>query len=166
MKLNELFGIKYPFIQGGMANIATGAFAAAVSNAGALGTIGAGGMNTEQLREEIRTCKDKTQNPFAVNLMLMNPHADEMAKMLVEEGVKIVTTGAGMPGKYLPMWKESGMKVFPVTSSVAIAKRLEKATLQTIEEGYMTGDIARIAEPKAKDVLDSWEFISAIRSRL
>ena len=160
MKLNELFGIKYPFIQGGMANIATGAFAAAVSNAGALGTIGAGGMNTEQLREEIRTCKDKTQNPFAVNLMLMNPHADEMAKMLVEEGVKIVTTGAGMPGKYLPMWKESGMKVFPVTSSVAIAKRLEKEGADGIiaegtESGGHVGEMTTMALiPQMVDALN------------
>lgn len=126
MKLNEMLNTKYPIIQGGMANIATGAFAAAVSNAGALGLIGAGGMTAEMLREEIRTCKKLTDKPFGVNLMLMNPQADEMAKVLVEEGVKYVTTGAGSPGKYMPMFKEAGMIVMPVVASVALAKMMER----------------------------------------
>ena len=101
--LNEILGTKYPIIQGGMANIATGEFAAACSNAGALGLIGAGGMNAETLRENIRRCKELTDKPFGVNIMLMHPQADEFAKIVVEEGVKVVTTGAGNPGKYLPM---------------------------------------------------------------
>lgn len=126
MKLNELLNIKYPIIQGGMANIATGAFAAAVSNAGALGLIGAGGMTADMLREQIRICKGLTDKPFGVNLMLMNPQADEMAKVIVEEGVKYVTTGAGSPGKYMPMFKEAGMIVMPVVASVALAKMMER----------------------------------------
>ena len=95
MRLDKMLGIKYPFIQGGMANIATGEFAAAVSNAGGLGLIGAGGMNTDMLRENIRKCRTLTDKPFGVNLMLMNPEADAMAELLVEENVKIVTTGYG-----------------------------------------------------------------------
>ena len=111
--LNEILGTKYPIIQGGMANIATGEFAAACSNAGALGLIGAGGMNAETLRENIHRCKALTDKPFGVNIMLMHPQADEFAKIVVEEGVKVVTTGAGNPGKYIPMWKEAGIKVIP-----------------------------------------------------
>ena len=99
MKINELLGTEFPIIQGGMANIATGAFAAAVSNAGALGLIGSGGMDADTLRKEIQTAKAATDKPFGVNLMLMNPHIDELAKVVVEEGVKVVTTGAGNPGK-------------------------------------------------------------------
>ena len=111
--LNEILGTKYPIIQGGMANIATGEFAAACSNAGALGLIGAGGMNVETLRENIRRCKALTDKPFGVNIMLMHPQADEFAKIVVEEGVKVVTTGAGNPGKYISMWKEAGIKGSP-----------------------------------------------------
>ena len=99
MKLNELLGTEFPLIQGGMANIATGEFAAAVSNAGALGLIGAGGMNADTLREHIRRCKALTNKPFGVNIMLMNPAAAEMAKVVVEEGVQVVTTGAGVPSQ-------------------------------------------------------------------
>lgn len=105
MRLDKMLGIKYPFIQGGMANIATGEFAAAVSNAGGLGLIGAGGMNTDMLRENIRKCRTLTDKPFGVNLMLMNPEADAMAELLVEENVKIVTTGAGSPGQIYGKWK-------------------------------------------------------------
>ena len=119
MRLDKMLGIKYPCIQGGMANIATGEFAAAVSNAGGLGLIGAGGMNTEMLRDQIRRCKALTDKPFGVNLMLMNPDAPEMARMIVEEGVKIVTTGAGSPSSYMPLWKENGMIVMPVVSSTS-----------------------------------------------
>ena len=95
--LNEILGTKYPIIQGGMANIATGEFAAACSNAGALGLIGSGGMDADALRENIRHCRALTDQPFGVNIMLMHPQADEFAKIVVEEGVKIVTTGAGNP---------------------------------------------------------------------
>ena len=124
MKLNEILGTEFPLIQGGMANIATGEFAAAVSNAGALGIIGAGGMNADTLRENIRRCKELTDKPFGVNIMLMNPAAPEMAKVVVEEGVKVVTTGAGVPSQYVPAWKEAGIKVFPVVAATTLVKRL------------------------------------------
>jgi len=140
MRLNELLGTKYPFIQGGMANIATGEFAAAVSNAGGLGLIGAGGMNVDMLRENIRTCKSLTDKPFGVNLMLMNPQADEMADLIVEEGVKIVTTGAGNPAKHIEKWKASGMKIMPVVSAVALAKKMESLGVDAvIAEGTESG---------------------------
>ena len=160
MKLNEMLGIKYPFIQGGMANIATGTFAAAVSNAGGLGLIGAGGMTTEMLREEIHTAKRLTDKPFGVNLMLMNPHVDEMAELLVEEKIQIVTTGAGNPGKYVPMWKEHGMKVFPVVSSTLLAKRMERAGVDAViaegtESGGHVGEMTTMAlVPQMVDALD------------
>ena len=124
MKLNELLGTEFPLIQGGMANIATGEFAAAVSNAGALGLIGAGGMNADTLREHIRRCKALTNKPFGVNIMLMNPAAAEMAKVVVEEGVQVVTTGAGVPSQYIPAWKEAGIKVFPVVPATTLVRRL------------------------------------------
>lgn len=140
MKINDYFGIKYPFIQGGMANIATGEFAAAVSNSGGLGLIGAGGMNSEELRENIRKCRSLTENPFGVNLMLMHPEADEMAEVIVDENVKIVTTGAGSPGKYMEKWKCAGITVIPVVSSVALAKRMERIGADMIiAEGTESG---------------------------
>ena len=140
MKINELLGTEFPIIQGGMANIATGAFAAAVSNAGALGLIGSGGMDAETLRKEIRAAKASTDKPFGVNLMLMNPHIDELAKVVVEEGVKVVTTGAGNPGKYVPAWKEAGIKVFPVVAAPILAKRLERYHVDGfIAEGTESG---------------------------
>ena len=138
--LNEILGTKYPIIQGGMANIATGEFAAACSNAGALGLIGAGGMNAETLRENIRRCKALTDKPFGVNIMLMHPQADEFAKIVVEEGVKVVTTGAGNPGKYMDAWKAAGIKVIPVVPSVALAKRMERAGADAVvAEGTESG---------------------------
>ena len=140
MRLDEMLGIKYPFIQGGMANIATGEFAAAVSNAGGLGLIGAGGMNAEMLRENIRKCKELTDKPFGVNLMLMNPEADAMAEVIVEENVKIVTTGAGSPAKYMEKWKANGMMVIPVVSSSALAIRMERFGADAvIAEGTESG---------------------------
>ena len=140
MKLNELLGIEFPIIQGGMANIATGEFAAAVSNAGALGLIGAGGMNADTLRENIRRCKALTDKPFGVNIMLMNPAAPEMARVVVEEGVKVVTTGAGVPSQYVPAWKEAGIKVFPVVAAPVLAKRLERYGIDgVIAEGTESG---------------------------
>lgn len=126
MRLNEELGIKYPFIQGGMANIAVGEFAAAVSNAGGLGLIGAGGMNTEMLEENIHKCRKLTDKPFGVNIMLMNPEAAQMAELVAKERVAVVTTGAGNPAPYIGKWKAEGIKVMPVMSSVMIAKRLEK----------------------------------------
>ena len=139
-KLNEILGTEFPFIQGGMANIATGAFAAAVSNAGAMGLVGSGGMDAEALRREIRTAKDNTDKPFGVNLMLMNPHIDDLAKVVVEEGVRFVTTGAGNPGKYVPAWKDAGIKVFPVVAAPILAKRLERYGVDGfIAEGTESG---------------------------
>ena len=140
MKLNELLGIEFPLIQGGMANIATGAFAAAVSNAGALGLVGSGGWDAETLRREIRIAKEHTDKPFGVNLMLMNPHIDDLAKVVVEEGVAVVTTGAGNPGKYVPAWKEAGIRVFPVVAAPILAKRLERLGVDGfIAEGTESG---------------------------
>lgn len=140
MKINELLNTKYPFIQGGMANIATGEFAAAVSNAGGLGLIGAGGMDADILRENIRKCRKLTDKPFGVNIMLMNPHADAMAQVVVEEGVKIVTTGAGNPGKYVEMWKNAGIIIIPVVASVALAKKMESLGVDAlIAEGTEAG---------------------------
>lgn len=140
MKINELLNIEFPIFQGGMANIATGAFAAAVSNAGALGIIGAGGMTADVLQEHIRTCKSLTDRPFGVNIMLMNPEADRMAELAAREKVSVVTTGAGNPGKYVKRWKEAGIKVFPVVSSVALAKRLSGLGVDgVIAEGCESG---------------------------
>ena len=140
MKLNELLNIKYPIIQGGMANIATGAFAASVSNAGGLGLIGAGGMNAKMLKAEIQACKKLTNQPFGVNIMLLNPDAKEMAQIVIDEHVPVVTTGAGNPGVYIKMWKEAGIKILPVVPSVALAKRLERAGVDgLIVEGCEAG---------------------------
>lgn len=140
MKLNELLNIKYPIIQGGMANIATGEFAAAVSNAGGLGLIASGGWNAEQIREQIHICRSHTDKPFGVNLMLMNPDVDNIAAMLVEEKVSVITTGAGTPEKYVDAWKASGAKVIPVVASVALAKRMERMGCDAvIAEGGESG---------------------------
>ena len=157
MRLDKMLGIKYPFIQGGMANIATGEFSAAVSNAGGLGLIGAGGMNTEMLRENIRKCKTLTDKPFGVNLMLMNPDAPQMAEMIVEEGVKIVTTGAGNPAQFMPLWKEHGLMVIPVVSSSILAKRMEQCGADAVvaegtESGGHVGEMTTMAlVPKVVD---------------
>ena len=132
MKLADLLGTKYPLIQGGMANIATGEFAAAVSNAGGLGLIAAGSMNAETLREQIHKCRELTDKPFGVNIMLMNPDVDAIAQMVIDENIKVVTTGAGNPGKYMVAWKEAGLKVLPVAATVALAKRLERSGADAI----------------------------------
>ena len=138
--LNELLGTRYPLIQGGMANIATGEFAAACSNAGALGLIGSGGMNAEELRANIRRCRERTDKPFGVNIMLMHPEADTFAQIVVEEGVRVVTTGAGNPGKYLPQWKQAGITVIPVVSAALLARHLEKMGADAlIAEGTESG---------------------------
>ena len=160
MKLNELLGTEFPFIQGGMANIATGEFAAAVSNAGALGLIGSGGMNADSLRENIRRCKSLTDKPFGVNLMLMNPSVDEMAKVVIEEGVKVVTTGAGNPGKYIPAWKEAGIIVIPVVAAAVLAKRLTRYGIDAViaegtESGGHVGEMTTMAlVPQVADAVD------------
>ena len=150
MKLNELLNIKYPIIQGGMANIATGEFAAAVSNAGGLGLIGAGGMNVETLKQNVDRCRELTDKPFGVNIMLMNPQAKEMAQLLIDENIQIVTTGAGNPGVYMKAWKDAGIIVFPVVPSVALAKRMERAGADGIivegcEAGGHIGEMTTMA---------------------
>ena len=150
MMINERLGIKYPFIQGGMANIATGEFAAAVSNAGGLGLIGAGGMTVEMLEENIHKCRQLTDKPFGVNIMLMNPQADEIAELVYREKIMVVTTGAGNPAKHVNKWKENGTIVMPVMSSVAIAKRLEAGGVDYIiaegtESGGHVGEMTTMA---------------------
>lgn len=140
MKLNQILGTEFPIMQGGMAQVATGAFAAAVSNAGALGIIGTGAMNGEMMRKEIETAKSLTDKPFGVNLMMMNPDVEEMAQIIAEEKPSVVTTGAGNPGKYVKMWKEQGIRVIPVVSSVALAKRLGREGVDAIiAEGTESG---------------------------
>lgn len=139
-KITELLGIEYPIIQGGMAWVAEHKLAAAVSNAGGLGLIGAASAPPEVVRDEIRKCRALTEKPFGVNVMLLNPNADEVAKIIVEEGVKVVTTGAGSPSKYMDMWKKAGVKVIPVVASVAMAKMMERAGADAVvTEGMESG---------------------------
>lgn len=140
MLLNEILNIKYPLIQGAMANITDGLFAAQVSNAGALGIIATGAMNKEEARREIQICKEHTKKPFGVNIMLLNPHAEEIIALVCEEKVPFITTGAGNPAKYLAKLKENNVKVFPVVANVALAIRLERAGVDgLIVEGTESG---------------------------
>ena len=125
-RITELLQIEYPIIQGGMAWVAEHHLAAAVSEAGGFGLIGAASAPAEIVREEIRKAKALTDKPFGVNIMLLNPNSEEVAKVVVEEGVKAVTTGAGNPEKFIPMFKEAGIKVIPVVASVSMAKRMER----------------------------------------
>ena len=125
-RITELLGIEYPIIQGGMAWVAEYHLAAAVSNAGGLGLIGTASAPAEWVREQIREAKKLTDKPFGINIMMISPYADEVAKVAVEEGVAVVTTGAGSPEKYVKMWKEAGIKVIPVVASVAMAKRMQR----------------------------------------
>ena len=139
-RITKLLGCKYPMIQGGMAWIAESTLASAVSNAGAVGLIAGGSAPIDYLREQIRTCKEKTQNPFGVNIMLMSPNADDLAQLVIDEHVPIVTTGAGNPGKYMDAWKAAGIKVIPVVPSVALAKRMERAGADAVvAEGTESG---------------------------
>ena len=160
-KLNEILGTEFPIIQGGMANIATGEFAAACSNAGALGVIGTGGMQeAEALRREIRICRSLTDKPFGVNLMLMNPCAGEMARVILEEGVEVVTTGAGNPGRYVPDWKREGIKVLHVVAAAVLARRLERCGVDAViaegtESGGHVGEMTTMAlVPQVADAVD------------
>ncbi len=140
MRLDRILNIEFPFIQGGMANIATAPFAAAVSNAGGLGIIGSGGMKPDVLRQNIRDCKEMTDKKFGVNLMLMHRMIDDLAQIVIDEDVRYVTTGAGMPSKYMRAWKEKGITVMPVTSSVMMAKKLqEEGADMIIAEGCESG---------------------------
>lgn len=146
----EMLGIKYPVIQGGMANIATAELASAVSNAGGLGLIGAGGYDANWVRDEVRKCKQLTDKPFGVNIMLMSPHASDIAKVVVEEGVKIVTTGAGSPGIYMAEWKKHGITVIPVVPSASLAKRVERMGADAVvcegtEAGGHIGELTTMA---------------------
>ena len=145
-KICELLNIEYPIIQGGMANIATSGLASSVSNAGGLGLIGAGGNSAEWVRGEIKKCKELTDKPFGVNIMLMNPEAANIVDVVVEEGVPVVTTGAGNPGIYMKKLKEAGIVVIPVVPSVALAKRVESAGADAVvvegtEAGGHIGEI-------------------------
>ena len=139
-EVTRLLGIEYPIIQGGMAWVAEYHLAAAVSKAGGLGLIGAASAPASWVREQIRELRKITSNPFGVNIMLMSPNADEVAKVIVEEKVPVVTTGAGNPEKYMEMWKEAGVKVIPVVASVAMAKRMERCGADAlVAEGCEAG---------------------------
>ena len=136
----SMLGIEYPIFQGGMAWIADGKLAAAVSNGGGLGIISAMNAGGDYLREQIQIARSLTDKPFGVNIMLMSPHVEEVAKIVVEEKVPVVTTGAGIPTKFMPMWKEAGIKVIPVAASVAAAQMMEKAgATAVIAEGGESG---------------------------
>ena len=149
-RITELFGIEYPIIQGGMAWVADYHLAAAVSNAGGLGLIGAASAPGDVVRTQIREAKKLTDKPFGVNIMLLSPYAEEVAHIVVEEGVKVVTTGAGNPGKYMVAWKEAGLKVLPVAATVALAKRLERSGADAIivegtEAGGHIGELTTLS---------------------
>lgn len=139
-EVTRLLGIEVPVIQGGMAWVAEYHLAAAVSNAGGLGLIGAASAPAEWVRDQIRKAKELTDRPFGVNIMLMSPYAEEVAQVVVEEGVKVVTTGAGNPEKYMDMWKKAGVKVIPVVASAALAKRMERCGADAVvAEGCEAG---------------------------
>jgi len=145
-----MLGIKYPFMQGAMANISKGSFAADVSNAGSLGIIASGGMSASQLQDEIKICREKTDKPFGVNVMLMAPNVDEIAKLLADERIAVITTGAGSCSQFVPMWKESGAKVIPVVAAGIQAKRLERVGADAIvaegmESGGHVGELTTMA---------------------
>ena len=160
-RICEILGIEYPIFQGGMAWVADAELAAAVSNAGGLGLISAINAGTEAVRNEIRKCKTLTDKPFGVNIMLQTPNAAEIAEMIVEEGVKIVTTGAGSPAKYLPMWKENGIKVVPVIACVAHAIKMQAAGVDAIvaegaESGGHVGELHTM--PLIPQIVDAVEI--------
>ena len=156
----DLLGIEYPVIQGGMAWIADAELAAAVSNAGGLGIISAMNADGEWLRKEIRKAKGLTDRPFGVNIMLMSPHVEEVAKIVAEEKVAVVTTGAGNPSKYIKAWKEAGIKVVPVVPSIAIAKLVTRAGADAViaeggESGGHVGDLTTmVLVPQIVDTVD------------
>ena len=160
-RLNQLLGTEFPIIQGGMANIATGEFAAACSNAGALGVIASGSLRSaEELREQIRICRERTDKPFGVNLMLMNPAAPEMAQVISQELVPVVTTGAGNPAPYIAAWKAAGVKVLPVVAATVLARRLVQAGADAIiaegtESGGHVGEMTTMAlVPQVVDAVE------------
>lgn len=149
-KICQLLNIKYPILQGGMAWVATAELAAAVSNAGGLGVIGAGHMPPDALRSEIVKAKSLTNKPFGVNIMLMSPFVKEVMQVVIDERVPVITTGAGNPGEYIPALKEIGSKVIPVVASVALAKRLERVGVDALiaegmESGGHVGEVSTMA---------------------
>jgi len=156
----KLLGIKYPIIQGGMAWISDATLAASVSEAGGLGIIAAMSSNGEHLRAQIREAKKLTKKPFGVNIMLLSPHVDEVARVVVEEKISVITTGAGMPGKYMKDWVDAGIKVFPLASSVSFAKFLSRGGAAGIicegtEAGGHIGELTTMAlVPQVCDALD------------
>ncbi len=160
MILSKLLNIEYPIIQGAMAHIATGEFAAAVSNAGGLGVVSSAVYDPVEFRQAVRTCKANTNKPFAVNLLLLHRQIDEIVDVVLEEDVKIVTTGAGNPAKYMPQFKAKGIKVMPVVSSVALAKKMAKEGAFAIiaegcEAGGHVGDLSTMALlPQVSDAVD------------
>lgn len=149
-KLTKLLHIEHPVIQGGMAWIADASLASAVSNAGGLGIISAMNANADWVRSEIRACKAMTDKPFGVNLMLMSPFVEEVAKVVAEEKVPVVTTGAGNPSRFVKMWKEAGITILPVVASTALAKIVERAGVDAViaeggESGGHVGDLTTMA---------------------
>ena len=145
-----MLGIEYPVFQGGMAWVADASLAAAVSNAGGLGLISSVNAGTEAVRNEIRKCRELTDKPFGVNIMLQAPNAPEIAQMVIEEGVKILTTGAGSPAQYMAAWKEAGIKVIPVVASVALALKMQSAGADAVvaegaESGGHVGELHTMA---------------------
>lgn len=146
----DLFNIKYPIIQGGMAHVATAELVSAVSNAGGLGIVGAGAAEPEWVREQIHLTRQQTDKPFGVNILLISPFAEQVIDVVLEEKVPMVTTGAGNPGPYIPRFKEAGIKVMPVVASVALARRLERAgadalVAEGMESGGEIGEITTMA---------------------
>lgn len=149
-RICDMLGIQYPVFQGGMAWVADASLASAVSNAGGLGIISSINAGTEAVRNEIRKCKELTDKPFAVNIMLQAPNAGEVAEMVIEEGVKILTTGAGSPAQYMAAWKEAGIKVIPVVASVALALKMQAAGADAVvaegaESGGHVGELHTMA---------------------
>lgn len=159
-RICDILGIEYPIFQGGMAWVADASLAAAVSNAGGLGLISSINAGTEAVRNEIRKCRQMTDKPFGVNIMLQAPNAGEIASMVVEEGVKILTTGAGSPAQYMEMWKEAGIKVIPVVASVALALKMQAIGATAVvaegaESGGHVGELHTMAlVPQVVDALD------------
>ena len=159
-KICEMLGIRYPVFQGGMAWVADASLAAAVSNAGGLGLISSINAGTEAVRNEIRKCKELTDKPFGVNIMLQAPNAGEIAQMVIEEGVRILTTGAGSPAQYMQAWKDAGIKVIPVVASVALALKMQTAGADAVvaegaESGGHVGELHTMPLiPQIVDALD------------
>ena len=159
-RICDLLGIEYPVFQGGMAWVADASLAAAVSNAGGLGLISSVNAGTEAVRNEIRKCRELTDKPFGVNIMLQAPNAPEIAQMVIDEGVKILTTGAGSPAQYMTAWKEAGIKVIPVVASVALALKMQSAGADAVvaegaESGGHVGELHTMALiPQVVDAVD------------